>query len=568
MALNKNEKIKELQAVLLKLDHEYDELGRVLDALEVKKKNATAEEAASIVKEIKQLELDRSKSFKEREEILGQLMILKYRGPNFKYFDLPLEEKVIDEHFKKVEKAGGEWRSEIWEELFDYDYYVDKIANSEVEEEYDFRTKKRIKTRLKQPNLFYYADAFDIYYVDIILALIKRVVKFRFVNGICNTVFYKSSGHPQHDNFDSEFFRLPFINTAKESFDQCYALPLYHLVPKQKIIKLHERHAEYKKEIEERGYPLFYRTEAFKERKERLSDRSTLVDYYVYSCDAFGEYLVNFSAKYFAYNIARFLVKNVAFLPNALTYDSSDFVLFFPDTFNLDPLVSDAIVRETIKHLEQIFASLDVFKANSTISISRFGSGCSCSFSLGRPFKFSISVRNDCFDNLNYPYRSFYMPDCKESDEEFINKIPMEDRLGKLGYVDLCDKNDSYAYRLYPFCWPNNNYTGYGHYILNMVRSEIDYYNLEAKEPFSVERFKQQVEELRKKAAYNSFYDHYSLLIADTAFYQFEKYLEYELEQHKIKNNINYEQMLEERKEKENKFSFFGYHLTVLRKDS
>jgi hypothetical protein len=573
MVLSKDEKIKELQAVLLKLDREYDELGKVLDALEVKKKDATAEEAVSIAKEIKQFEFDRLKSFEEQEETLRQLLFLKYRSPNFKYFDLPLDEKIIDEHFKKVERAGGEWRSELWEELFDYDYYADKIANSEVEK-YDFRANKYIKVKkLKQPNLFYYADAFDAHYVDIILALIKRVVKFRFVNGICNTVFHGTGGHPRDDDiFDNYFFRLPIINDVEESFARRYALPLYHLVPRRRIIELHERYAEYKKEVEERGYSLFYRTESFKKRKEQLSDRSTLVDYYIYSCDAFDEYLVNFSSKYFAYNIARFLVKNVAFLPNALVYGSSNFVLFFPDTFDLSPLVSDAIVRETIKHLEQIFASLDVFKANSTISISRFACGCSCSFSFiptSRPFKFTISVGGHS-DNLNYPYRSFYMPDCKESDEEFINKIPMRDRLGKLSYVDLWDKDDRYTYKLYSFCWPSNvynNYPGFGHYILNMVKSEIDYYNLEVKEPFSLERFKQQVEELRKKAAYNSFYDHYSFLIADTAFYQFEKYLEYELEQHKIRNNINYEQMLEERKEKENKFSFFGYGLTVLRKD-
>lgn len=571
MVLSKDEKIKELQAVLLKLDREYDELGKVLDALEVKKKGATAEEAVSIAKEIKQFELDRLKSFEERGETLRQLLFLKYRGPNFKYFDLPLDEKVIDEHFEKVERAGSEHysRSELWEELFDYDYYVDKIANSEVEE-YDFRTNKYIKVKMKQPNLFYYADAFSVDYADTILTLIKRVVKFRFVNGICNTVFYSSGGHPQDgDIFDNYFFRLPFINTVDQWFARCYALPLYHLVPRRRIIELHERYAEYKKEVEERGYSLFYRTESFKKRKEQLFDHSTLIDYYIYSCDAFDEYLVNFSSKYFAYNIARFLVKNVVFLPNALADDdSSRFELFFPDTFNLGSLVSNAIVRETIKHLEQIFASLDVFEANSTMRVN----ACRCSFSsdpYARPFKFSISVRSGHSYNFNYPYRSFYMPDCKESDEEFINKIPMRDRLEKFGYVNLWDKNDSYAYRLYPFCWPSNvynNYPGFGHYILNMVKSEIDYYNLEVKEPFSVERFKQQVEELRKKAAYNSFYDHYSFLIADTAFYQFEKYLEYELEQHKIRNNINYEQMLEERKEKENKFSFFGYDLTVLRK--
>lgn len=570
MVLSKDEKIKELQVVLLKLDREYDELGKVLDALEVKKKDATAEEAGSIAKEIKQLELNHSRLFEERQETLHQLLFLKYRGPNFKYFDLPLEEKIIDEHFKKVERAGSEhcWRSELWGELFDCDYYVDKIANSEVEE-YDFRTNKYIKVKVKQPNLFYYADAFDAHYVDIILPLIERVVKFRFVNGICNTVFHGTGGHPRDDDlFDNYFFRLPFINDDEESFVRRYALPLYHLVPRRRVIELHERYARYKKEVEERGYSLFYRTESFKKRKEQLSDHSTLIDYYIYSCDAFDEYLVNFSSKYFAYNIARFLVKNVVFLPNALTYGNSDFELFFPDTFNLGSLVSNVIVRETVKHLEQIFAFLNVFEANSTMSIS----SCACSFSFiptNRPFKFTISVRscNSYLDNLNYPYRSFYMPDCKESDEEFINKIPMRDRLEKFGYVDLWDKNDSYAYRLYPFCWPSNmDYSKSGHYILNMVKSEIDYYNLEAKEPFSVERFKQQVEELREKATYNSFYNHYSFLIADTAFYQFEKYLEYELEQHKIRNNINYEQMLEERKEKENKFSFFGYDLTVFRK--
>ena len=76
----------------------------------------------------------------------------------------------------------------------------------------------------------------------------------------------------------------------------------------------------------------------------------------------------------------------------------------------------------------------------------------------------------------------------------------------------------------------------------------------------SFERFKQQVEELRKKAVYDTFcLNHYSFLIANTAFYQFEKYLEYELEQYKIKNNVNYEQMLEERKSKENKFDFYNY---------
>jgi hypothetical protein len=563
MLNNKNERIKELEAVIVKLYRERGDLDKLVKALEMRKKNASsAEEIALIARELEQLELDRSKLYEEIGNLEDQLLILKYRGSNFKYFDLPLDEKIIDEHFKKVERAGGEWRSELWDQLLDYEYYTDNVSKAEAED-YDFSTNNIIKSRIKQPTLFYYSDPFDAYYIDYILALIKRVVKFRFVNGICNTLFYRSSGHPRHGGtfFNYELFRFPFI--TEDSFARYYALPLYHLVPKQSIIELHERYAKYKKEAEEGYFSSYYSVEdSFRKRKKRLSN-GTIIDYYIYNCGIFEKYLVNFSAKYFAYNIARFLVKNVLFLPNKLSTDffGNDFKLFFPDTFNLDIAVSRAIVRETIKHLNQIFASLDVFELNSATPFS----GCRCSFSLGgRPFKFRIFVEGDSYYNFNYPYRSFYMPDCKESDEEFLNKVPLKDRVEELGYVNLENKNDTYYPDLYPFCWPLEQLAkelGHGpimstSYILSMAVSEIDYYNLEVKEPFSLERFKQQVEELRKKAAYNSFYDHYSFLIADTAFYQFEKYLEYELEQHKIRNNINYEQMLEERKEKENKFSF------------
>jgi hypothetical protein len=595
---SKNERIKELEAKCLELTCKYDELYDLVRALEAKKKNATAEEVASIAEEIKRFTSARSKIYDEREEILDELLILRYRGFNFKYFDLPLDEKVVDAHLDKVEKAVDESDLALrykylktWDELFDHDYYMDKIVESKVPVGYDHETKEKIFGRVKQPNLFYYADAFSAYYYSkTMLDLIRSVVKFRFVNGICNTLFLKSFtvGNYYSSYYFNEIFGSPFLSYSDRNLEQYYALPLYHLVPKQEIIELHKRIATDKKCFEEfiNGRSSYYSpsyADLFRECKLRLNSDGTIVDYYIYDCGSSGieNYLVNFSAKYFAYNIARFLVKNVAFSPNAFACFDSDFFVFnlvFPDTYNVPSSLSNIIARETVKYLKQILGC--TFK--SDIKENTGGNFCSCSFSFysGRPFNFRIYCGCPEYHNLNnfnYPYRSFYMPDCNESDEEFISKVSIKDRLENFCYVklkDVClDCDDNGNDQLRDFCHALFIYeqqTGEVEkhklsrgncYFLYMALSEIDYYNLEApKEPFSFERFKQQVEELRKKAVYDTFcLNHYSFLIANTAFYQFEKYLEYELEQYKIKNNINYEQMLEERKSKENKFDFYNY---------
>jgi hypothetical protein len=310
--------------------------------------------------------------------------------------------------------------------------------------------------------------------------------------------------------------------------------------------------------------------------KKKLSD-GTMVDYNAYDCTYIKEYLVNFSAKYFAYNIARFLVKNVAFFTSdinpqfRLDYNINVFRLVFPDTFNLDSSVAVIIMRETVKHLEEIFAlSPAIFKVDTNgggVRIdANFGVLYICSFSFvgtTRSFKFGISLGGvsplDSSISLNYPYRSFYMPDCNESDEEFYEGISSKDKfeflssgvvLNEFEKLALKDKRDP-AIILE---------VGKGNtYFFRMTKAEITYNNLEVKEPFSFERFKWHIEEFRKMVTYddNNFFRYYFFPIIEIAFYQFEKYLEYELEQYKIKNNINYEQMLEERKSKENKFDFF-----------
>lgn len=529
--IDKKEKIKELEILLTKLQYGHDDLNKVTETLESGEKNTNP------VKQSRKL-----------GDVLDELVFLKYCSPNFKYFDLPLDEKIVDEHFKKVENARDHQLMNIWNDLFDYDYHMSEIY----------------KLGIKQPGLFYYSDAFTEYHTELILILIKNVVKFRFVNGICNTLFYSRGAHPRSYSFDNEFFKLPLLHIKSSLFYQSYALPLYHLVPKQEIIKLHKNYNEGKK-----GSPYYrkaYHLGSFIKCEESLlgfEGNNVIVDYYSYNCRRIGNYLVNLSAKYFAYNIARLLVRNILFLPAQLSPGNKRalFWLNFPDTFNMDFTISAEIVKKTVKYLEQILNSNSVvgFKAGD-ISSRLNEANCNCSFSVygSRAFEFNVSVSDIDYTKLNYPYRSFYIPDCKESDEDFYNKIHPIDKVNDLGFVNLQDKNGTYYYDFYRFCWPDHykEEKKGGHYFLHMTKSEIDYYNLEVEQPFSHEIFKKQVEELRKKINYNDFYNYYSFLIADTAFYQFEKYLEYELEQFKKKNNVNYEHMLEERKEKENFYDF------------
>jgi len=81
MLNNKNERIKELEAVIVKLYRERGDLDKLVKALEMRKKNASsAEEIALIARELEQLELDRSKLYEEIGNLEDQLLILKYRG--------------------------------------------------------------------------------------------------------------------------------------------------------------------------------------------------------------------------------------------------------------------------------------------------------------------------------------------------------------------------------------------------------------------------------------------------------------------------------------------------------
>ena len=552
MVLNKSETIKELEAAYVKFAKQSKGFYALESELRSKIQNASSsEEAALLREESDRTYLKRKALSKEIRYILDQLIYLKYCSPNLKYFDLPLDEKVIDEHFDKLSRGSY---YDLWDDLLSYDYHMDKL----------------IKSGVKQPNLFYYADAYHPYYLEGLLWLIKKVVKFRFVNGICNTLFHSNSCHYfgpcLYPPISDDYFFYPFFE--KESFHRTYSLPLYHLLPKQVATELHNFY------INSPNYRLGHSNpEPIRKYTKDLTHSNTSVDYYAYrlSDPRVFPYVVNLSAKYFAYNIARFLVKNVLFLPKKLSSDTSTFALDFPDALNIKD-VSKAVLSRTVHYLDDIFydcVSKDCSKENTGENFYSF------SFN-SRSFKFRLVLSySQC--RLNYPYRSFYVPGCRESDEEFANKISIDDK-----FWYLCDTSvpDIPLFAFDEFVEPidlitENNSTKEGEprymesdtdYILNMFISDIDYNNLEApKEPFSYERFEQQLEELKKKAVYGGTLsrNHYSFLIANTAFYQFEKYLEYELEQYKIKNNINYEQMLEERKEKEKDEeslkSFFGY---------
>jgi hypothetical protein len=534
MVLNKSETIKELEAAYVKFAKQSKEFYALESELRSKIQNASSSEEAALLREALS---------KEIRYILDQLIYLKYCSPNLKYFDLPLDEKVIDEHFNKFSPPDGGPYSDLWDDLFSYDYHMDKL----------------IKSGVKQPNLFYYADAYHPYYLEWLLRLIKKVVKFRFVNGICNTSFHSNNYHYfgscLHPPISDDYFFYPFFE--KESFCRTYSLPLYHLLPKQVATELHNFYIKSSNYIITPDHSI---PEPIRKYTKHLVHSNTFVDYYAYSLSSSRvfPYVVNLSAKYFAYNIARFLVKNVLFLPKKLSLDTSTFILDFPDALNIKD-VSKAVLSRTVHYLDDIFydcVSKDCSKENTGEHFYSF------SFN-SRSFKFRL-VLSHSLCRLNYPYRSFYVPGCQESDEEFANKISIRD---KFWYLCDTDVRDTPLYAFDEFVEPidlitENNSTKEGEprymesdtdYILNMFISDIDYNNLKVNEPFSYERFEQQLEELKKKAVYGGTLsrNHYSFLIANTAFYQFEKYLEYELEQYKIKNNINYEQMLEERKEKE-----------------
>jgi hypothetical protein len=96
MVLNKSETIKELEAAYVKFAKQSNEFYALESELRSKIQNASSsEEAALLREESDRTYLKREALSKEIRYILDQLIYLKYCSPNLKYFDLPLDEKVI-----------------------------------------------------------------------------------------------------------------------------------------------------------------------------------------------------------------------------------------------------------------------------------------------------------------------------------------------------------------------------------------------------------------------------------------------------------------------------------------
>jgi len=442
----------------------------------------------------------------------------KYRKPNLFYFDYSLSSSIIDEHFN----------------------FLGERANfSPVNAYYKISDKK---SRFKK---------FRYNYLDIDYKLIEKLFRFKYENGIVDNLFhkrYKYSYGSTYKNSDEKEFPL-FSN-----FIEQYRLPLYHIVPYTVIKEIYEKYPnDIKNKVDDHIFKLAGPVVAFNAENPLLK-----------------KYLIIFPAKFFAYKIARFLIRNVFFAPTELadfslftdpqiSIPGLKFVCIFPNVYGISSIQRELFIKETLKYLSIIFANTYFGEITSS---SGFSKDHFYSFKKIE-FNFELELREDeFFYYYNYPYRSFYIPDYKGTDEEFYRKQVMScsfvaDRLHD-GHVlpnkRVSESSDlSIDLRWYYTHLDSNN----DDYLVHLSKTEIDYYYKEPESSFSSQSFDKQWFYFLKHVQFNSTKPNYlNFAFPDFIFYQYDKYLERELKLYKKNNNINYEQMLEERKEKENVYDF------------